>query len=209
MLSCHVCSIPFLLRRNSSRFSTYPIQILRQNYVVILHTFFQLLTDVLFILVSTGRTCTQDWGKAEKRANLTNCKVIQVELCKRLFRTSWNKQCNCKAYKSAGNRYKVWGGDSSEAMGAAREGKMEENSLNKYNRSPPSPPILLPSSEIRYLLCVLQHSPNRERTNLLLRTPSVFFLFLVTLLLTDFHTNVPILIFRFCTCVLFYLLFFF
>lgn len=143
MLSCHVCSIPFLLR---NRFSTYPIQILRQNYVVILHTFFQLLTDVLFILVSTGRTCTQDWGKAEKRANLTNCKVIQVELCKRLFRTSWNKQCNCKAYKSAGNRYKVWGGDSSEAMGAAREGKMEENSLNKYNRSPPLLPFfcLLP-----------------------------------------------------------------
>lgn len=94
-------------------------------------------------------------------------------------------------------------------MGAVKEGKMEENSLNKYNRSPPSPPILLPSSEIRYLLCVLQHSPNRERTNLLLRTPSVFFLFLVTLLLTDFHTNLPILIFRFCTCVLFYLLFFF
>lgn len=62
-------------------------------------------------------------------------------------------------------------------MGAAREGKMEENSLNKYNRGPPpSPPILLPSSEIRYLLCVPQHSPNRERTNLLLRTPSVFFL---------------------------------
>ena len=62
---------------------------------------------------------------------LTNCKVIQVELCKRLFRTSWNKKYDFKACNSAGNRYEVWDGASCEAMGADMGEKMEENSLNK------------------------------------------------------------------------------
>ena len=70
-------------------------------------------------------------------------------------------------------------------MGAAKGGKMEENSLNKQNRLPPSiPPVPL---------------------LFFLKTLGVFFLFLVTLLLTDVHKNVQILTFRFCTCVLFYL----